>query len=249
MSKVYTFGPTFRAEDSNTRRHLAEFWMLEAEQAHLTTLAELTTLTGDNLRAVTRHVLDHCADEVAFFHQRVEPVRERLEKFAGQPFASLSYTEAITRLERKVAEGAVRFQFKPRWGDPLQTEHERYISEVLCDQTAVFVTDYPRGIKPFYMRVNGDDRTVAAFDLLVPGIGELVGGSLREERLGVLEGRMREHHINPDSMRWYLDLRRYGTVPHGGYGVGFERLMLFLSGISNIRDVTPFPRTPGSCLF
>jgi len=249
LSKVYTFGPTFRAEDSNTKRHLSEFWMLEAEQAHLNSLEELTALARDNLKATAQYVLSQCPDEVAFFNQWVEPVGAKVEKLVKQPFSTLSYTDAITQLQKKEAEGAVKFQFKPKWGDSLQTEHERYITDTLCDKTAVFVTDYPKAIKPFYMRVNSDDKTVAAFDLLVPGIGELVGGSLREERYQVLEARMAEQGVNPETLRWYLDLRKYGTVPHGGYGMGFERLILFLSGVSNIRDATPFPRTPGHCLF
>ena len=237
---IYTFGPTFRAENSNTTRHAAEFWMIEPEMA----FADLNTYL-ETAEAMTRYVirflLDNCPDELAFFNQFFDKgLIERLELVANSDFARVTYTDAIELLKKNNDN----FQYKVEWGTDLQTEHERYLTEQIFKKP-VFVTDYPKEIKAFYMRQNEDGKTVAAADMLVPGIGELIGGSQREERLDVLEARMKELGLNTADYDWYLDLRRYGSVKHAGYGLGFERLLMYVTGIPNIRDVIPFPRTCG----
>lgn len=240
MSKVYTFGPTFRAENSNTSRHLAEFWMIEPELA-FANLADMCTLSEALLQYVCKAVLDRCADDMEFFNQFIDKTCiERLQHLATSDFEVMTYTNAVKSLQ----EAKCTFQYPISWGVDLQSEHERYLAEQLCKKP-VIITDYPKDIKSFYMRLNDDGKTVAAMDVLAPGIGEIIGGSQREERLDVLEQRMKECGINTDSYQWYLDLRRYGTVPHAGFGLGFERLVSYVTGIGNVRDVIPFPRTPG----
>ncbi len=242
FGKVYTFGPTFRAENSNTPRHAAEFWMIEPEMA----FADLTDYM-DTAEAMTkyviRYVLENCPDEMAFFNQFVDKgLLERLEALVDADFGRISYTEAVEILEKNND----KFQYPVHWGTDLQTEHERFLTEEVFKKP-VFVTDYPAEIKSFYMRRNADGKTVAAADMLVPGVGELIGGSQREERLDVLEARMKEMGMPLEGYEWYLDLRRFGSVQHAGFGLGFERLIMYLTGVSNIRDVIPFPRTAGSC--
>ncbi len=241
---VYTFGPTFRAEKSNTTRHAAEFWMIEPEMA-------FCDLSGymDNAEAmikfVIKTVVEKCPDELAFFNSFVDQgLMERLEHVATSDFARVTYTEAVEILKNS----GVKFEYKAEWGVDLQTEHERYLTEQHFKKP-VFVTDYPKEIKAFYMRMNDDGKTVAAADCLVPGIGELIGGSQREERLELLESRIREMGMDPEDYWWYLDLRRYGGCRHAGYGMGFERMVMYLTGIGNIRDVLPHPRTVGSADF
>ena len=241
---VYTFGPTFRAENSNTQRHAAEFWMIEPEMA----FADLTDYM-DNAEAmikyVIRRVMERCPQEMDFFTSFVDKgLKERLEHVASSDFGRVTYTEAIKLLE----ERNDKFDYKVYWGCDLQTEHERCLTEEIFKKP-LFVTDYPKEIKAFYMRMNEDGKTVAAADCLVPGIGELIGGSQREERLDVLEARMDELGLNREDYWWYLDLRRYGSCRHAGYGLGFERLIMYLTGVSNIRDVLPHPRTFGSADF
>ena len=240
LGNVYTFGPTFRAEKSYDTRHAAEFWMIEPEMA----FADLNTYleTAEAMtRYVIRYLLDNCHDELAFFNQFFDKgLIERLELVANSEFARVSYTDAVELLKKNNDN----FQYKVEWGTDLQTEHERYLTEQIFKKP-VFVTDYPKEIKAFYMRQNEDGKTVAAADMLVPGIGELIGGSQREERLDVLEARMKELGLNTADYDWYLDLRRYGSVKHAGYGLGFERLLMYVTGIPNIRDVIPFPRTCG----
>ena len=244
MSKVYTFGPTFRAENSNTARHLAEFWMIEPEIA-FAGLDELATLAEDFLKAVFSQVLDRCGEDMAFFAERIEPTAiERLQKLIQSPFVRMDYAEAIEILK---ASGK-KFEYAPEWGLDLQTEHERYLTEQHC-QAPVIVMNYPTEIKAFYMRLNDDRKTVAAMDVLAPGIGEIIGGSQREERLDVLKSRMAPEQLESGAYDWFLDLRRYGTVPHAGFGLGFERLLNYITGMTNIRDVIPYPRTPGSAPF
>ena len=244
MDKVYTFGPTFRAENSNTARHLAEFWMIEPEIA-FADLEDLSRLAEDFLRSVFSDVLQRCADDMQFFAERIEAsVIERLERLIASPFVRMDYAEAMRILE----ESGERFEYKPEWGLDLQTEHERYLTERHC-QAPVIVMNYPAEIKAFYMRLNDDGKTVAALDVLAPGIGEIIGGSQREERLDVLRSRMTEEQLESGAYDWFLDLRRYGTVPHAGFGLGFERLLNYITGLSNIRDVIPYPRTPGSAPF
>ncbi len=244
LGKVYTFGPTFRAENSHTQRHAAEFWMIEPEFA-FADLEDDMQLAERMLRFVVKRVMETCAPEMAFFDQYVETgLLSRLNALCSAEFARVSYTEAIRILQ----DSGQDFAFPVHWGIDLQTEHERYLTEQVF-QKPVFVTDYPKEEKAFYMRLNADGKTVAAMDLLVPGVGELIGGSQREERLDVLETRMRELGMDVDAYAWYLDLRRYGTVCHAGFGLGFERLIMYLTGVSNIRDVLPFPRTPGSIGF
>ncbi|WP_165079468.1 MULTISPECIES: asparagine--tRNA ligase [unclassified Desulfovibrio] len=244
LGRVYSFGPTFRAENSNTPRHAAEFWMIEPEMA-FADLDDLMELGEGLTRHVVEHVLDRCEADVALFDKFVEPgLLERLRGILRQPFARVPYAEAVRILE----EADANFAFPVSFGIDLQTEHERYLAETHF-QRPVIVYDYPREIKAFYMRANDDGETVAAMDMLVPRIGELIGGSQREERLDVLTARMAELGQKPEDYWWYLDLRRYGSVPHAGFGMGFERLLMFLTGISNIRDVIPFPRTPGSLEF
>jgi asparaginyl-tRNA synthetase len=239
--RVYTFGPTFRAENSNTSRHLAEFWMLEPEMAFCD-LACNMELAETLIRDLVGNVLGECADDLALFDRFVSKgLLKKLETLRDKPFVRMTYTEALAELEKVNRE----FDFPVSWGMDLQAEHERFLCEQLA-QRPVIVTNYPREIKPFYMRVDEGGTTVAAMDILVPGIGELVGGSQREERLDVLEGRMQEVGLDLDEYDWYLDLRRYGSVPHAGFGLGFERLVQFVTGMANIRDVIPFPRTPGN---
>jgi asparaginyl-tRNA synthetase len=244
LSKVYTFGPTFRAENSNTSRHLAEFWMVEPEIA-FADLSDDADLAEACLRAVLSELLAERADDLAFFAERVLPdAVSRLERLVASPFERMDYGEAVRRLQ---ASGR-RFEFPVEWGVDLQTEHERHLTEEIVGGP-VIVMNYPRDIKAFYMRQNDDGRTVAAMDVLAPGIGEIIGGSQREERLDVLDARMAEMGLDRSVYGWYRDLRRYGTVPHAGFGLGFERLVQYATGIPNIRDAIPFPRTPGSADF
>lgn len=241
LGRVYTFGPTFRAEDSNTSRHLAEFWMLEPEMAFCDLECDMA-LAEELVRNLVAGILKDCSAEVDLFDRFVaKGLRRRLDTIAGRPFTRISYLEAIDTL---ISSGAV-FEFPVSWGVDLQSEHERFLCEEVAGG-AVIVYDYPKDIKPFYMRLNDDDETVAAMDILVPGIGELVGGSQREERLDILINRMRKAGLNLEEYSWYLDLRRYGTVPHSGFGLGFERLVQLVTGMQNIREAIPFPRTPGS---
>ncbi len=241
---VYTFGPTFRAENSNTQRHAAEFWMIEPEMA----FADLGDYM-DNAEAMIKYVittvLEKCPDEIAFFNSFVDKgLKERLEHVASSDFGRVSYTEAVEILKKNND----KFDFKVEWGCDLQTEHERYLTEQVYKRP-VFVTDYPKEIKAFYMRLNDDGKTVAAADCLVPGIGEIIGGSQREERHEVLEARMGELGLDPHDYWWYLDLRRFGSCRHAGYGMGFERMVMYLTGINNIRDTLPHPRTVGNAEF
>ncbi|GFM36395.1 asparagine--tRNA ligase [Desulfovibrio psychrotolerans] len=239
MGRVYTFGPTFRAENSNTPRHAAEFWMIEPEMA-FADIQDDMDLGEDMTKYVVRHVMEHCAPDLNLFASFVDKeLMGRLETLVREPFARITYTEAVDIL---LASGK-DWEFPVSWGCDLQTEHERYLAEEHFGKP-VIVRDYPKQIKAFYMRLNDDDKTVAAMDVLVPRIGELIGGSQREERLDVLEARIREIGQNVDDYWWYLDARRFGTVPHAGFGMGFERLLMLLTGITNIRDVIPFPRTP-----
>lgn len=244
LGKVYTFGPTFRAENSNTSRHLAEFWMIEPEMAFYE-LDDNMNLAEAFLKRVFGDVLSRCPEDMAFFAEHIEKTAvSRLETVCSSDFVRLSYTEAIRLLE---ASGKT-WEFPVSWGSDLQAEHERYLTEEKFGKP-VILFDYPRTIKPFYMRVNDDGRTVRAMDVLVPGVGEIIGGSQREERLDVLEHRMAEQGLDPKNYWWYSDLRRYGTVPHSGFGLGLERVVQFVTGMTNIRDVIPFPRTPGSADF
>ena len=237
---VYTFGPTFRAEESYTPRHAAEFWMIEPEMA-FADLNDYMNTAEAMTKYVIRYVLDTCPDEMAFFNQFFDKgLIERLELVANSDFGRITYTDAVELLKQHNDE----FQYKVDWGTDIQTEHERYITEQVFHKP-VFVTDYPKEIKSFYMRANEDGRTVAAADMLVPGIGELIGGSQREERLDVLEQRMAEIGMSTEGYEWYLELRKYGTAQHAGFGLGFERLVMDVTGIPNIRDVLPFPRTCG----
>ncbi len=247
MSRVYTFGPTFRAENSNTARHLAEFWMVEPEIAFADLSAD-ADLAEACLRSVCRAVLDERGDDMAFFADRIDPeCIVRVERLVESAFVRMSYTDAVAALSKAV-DGGVRFEFPVSWGMDLQSEHERYLTEQLVGRPVV-VTDYPKGIKAFYMRVNDDGRTVAAMDVLAPGIGEIIGGSQREERLDVLDRRLEEVGLDRDAYWWYRDLRRYGTVPHAGFGLGFERTMAYITGMANVRDLIPFPRTPRNADF
>jgi asparaginyl-tRNA synthetase len=244
LGKVYTFGPTFRAENSNTPRHLAEFWMIEPEMAFYD-LTDNMTLAEAFLKRIIKDALDRCPDDMKFFQERIDKeVFTRLENVLHNPFRRVPYTEAIDILTKS----GQTWEFPVAWGNDLQSEHERYLTEKHF-KCPVILHDYPRTLKPFYMRVNDDGKTVRAMDVLVPGVGEIIGGSQREERLDVLAERMKEQGLHPDGYQWYLDLRRYGTVPHAGFGLGLERTLLFLSGMANIRDVIPFPRTPGSAEF
>ncbi|CAN5707060.1 asparagine--tRNA ligase [soil metagenome] len=244
MSKVYTFGPTFRAENSNTSRHLAEFWMIEPEIA-FADLNDDAQLAEDFLRYIYRVVLEECAEDMAFFEERIlKGVVERLEGFVRDSFERIDYTEAVRRLEAS----SQSFEYPVSWGMDLQSEHERFLTETLIGRPVV-VMNYPKEIKAFYMRVNEDGRTVAAMDVLAPGIGEIIGGSQREERLPVLDARMEELGLDREAYWWYRDLRRYGTVPHAGFGLGFERAIQYATGMANIRDVIPYPRTPGNAEF
>lgn len=236
---VYTFGPTFRAENSNTARHASEFWMIEPEIA-FADLADDMDLIEDMVKSCIQYVLDNAEEEMKFFNERIDKtLMERLDKVLNMPFARMTYTEAIEHLK----EAPVKFEFPVDWGTDLQSEHERYICEQVV-QGPVFLTDYPKDIKAFYMRMNDDGKTVAACDLLVPAIGELVGGSQREERYDMLKQRMDDMNIHAESLKWYLDLRRYGGCQHAGFGLGFERFLMYITGMQNIRDVLPFARTP-----
>jgi len=276
MSDVYTFGPTFRAENSNTTRHLAEFWMIEPEIA-FADLNDDMALAEDYLKFCVQFVLDHCAEDLAFFDKFTEKgLRERLKNVVATPFARLTYTEAIELLMTHKREKKVKFNKKAekkdplRWGIDLRSEHERYLSETVFKKP-VIVTDYPASFKAFYMKLNDEDvdvellkkltpgsskgaalpdgKTVRAMDILVPNIGEIIGGAQREDRLDVLERRIRAQGSEPEDFKWYLDLRRFGSVPHAGFGLGFERLVQFCTGVANIRDVIPFPRWPGNADF
>ena len=240
LTKVYTFGPTFRAENSNTTRHLSEFWMVEPEVA-FADINDNASLAEDFLKSIIRHVLDERADDFAFFAKQIDAqCIERAEKLVATGFERMTYTEAIERLEKSKK----KFEFPVKWGMDLQAEHERYICEEVV-RGPVVLMHYPKEIKAFYMRLNDDGKTVAAMDVLTPGIGEIIGGSQREERLEILDRRIVEMGLPLESYWWYRDLRRYGTVPHAGFGLGLERIIMYLSGISNIRDAIPFPRTPG----
>ncbi|MEI8611400.1 asparagine--tRNA ligase [Enterovibrio sp. Hal110] len=241
LSKVYTFGPTFRAENSNTSRHLAEFWMVEPEVA-FADLDDVATLAEDMLKYVFKAVLAERRDDLEFFAQRIDKEAiTRLEKFVDSDFAQIDYTDAIDIL----LKSGQTFENPVEWGIDLASEHERYLAEKHFEAPVV-VKNYPKDIKAFYMRLNDDGKTVAAMDVLAPGIGEIIGGAQREERLDVLDTRMRAMNIDPEHMNWYRDLRRYGTVPHAGFGLGFERLVSYVTGMGNIRDVIPFPRAPRS---
>jgi asparaginyl-tRNA synthetase len=244
LSKVYTFGPTFRAENSNTSRHLAEFWMIEPEIA-FADLSDDATLAEALLKYVLGAVLHERADDMAFFEERIEKgVIAKLRAIVDKPFVRMDYTEAI-----RVLEGSKqKFEFPVKWGMDLQSEHERFLAERHVNGPVILM-NYPREIKAFYMRLNDDGKTVAAMDVLAPGIGEIIGGSQREERVDVLDRRITESGLDPDSYAWYRDLRRYGTVPHAGFGLGFERTVAYVTGLSNVRDVIAFPRTPGSARY
>jgi asparaginyl-tRNA synthetase len=244
LSNVYTFGPTFRAENSNTSRHLAEFWMVEPEMA-------FCDLEGDQdlaeafLKYIFKFVLENCPEDLQFFNERIDKtVLSTAENIVNSEFGRITYSEAIKLLEKADRQ----FEFPIEWGVDLQSEHERYLAEELFKKP-VIVTNYPKTIKAFYMRLDDNNKTVSAMDILAPKIGEIIGGSQREERLDVLIQRMQEQGMNPDDLWWYLDLRRYGSVPHAGFGLGFERLVQFMTGMTNIRDVIPFPRTPLSADF
>ncbi len=244
FGNVYTFGPTFRAENSNTARHAAEFWMIEPEMA-FADLGDYMDNAEAMIKYVIKTVLEKCPDEINFFNSFVDKgLKERLEHVANSDFGRVSYTEAVEILKVQNSE----FDYPVDWGTDLQTEHERYLTEQVYKRP-VFVTDYPKEIKAFYMKQNADGKTVAAADCLVPGVGELVGGSQREDRIDVLEARMHELGLNPEDYWWYLDLRRYGSCRHAGYGLGFERMVMYLTGISNIRDVELHPRTVGNAEF
>lgn len=244
LGNIYTFGPTFRAENSHTRRHLSEFWMIEPEMA-FADLADDAQLAEEYLKYLFSYVLDNCKDDLDFFNQRIEKgLLKKLETLSKATFVKISYTEAISILEKSNA----KFDFTPKWGIDLQSEHERFLTEKEFN-SPVIVVDYPKSIKPFYMRENDDNKTVAAMDILLPQVGEIIGGSQREERLDRLNKRILEQGFNPDDYWWYCDLRKFGSVPHAGFGLGFERIVQFCTGMQNIRDVIPFPRTPGNVEF
>jgi asparaginyl-tRNA synthetase len=246
LGKVYTFGPTFRAENSNTSRHLAEFWMVEPEVA-FSELPENMDLAEAFLKRIFRDALEKCPEDMEFFNDRIDESQslvERLNKIVASEFTRLPYTEAIEILQNS----GEKFEYPVQWGTDLQSEHERFLTEKHFDNP-VILFDYPRTIKPFYMYCNDDEETVRAMDVLVPGVGEIIGGSQREHRLDVLEARMKEQDLDVDEYWWYADLRRYGTVPHAGFGLGLERAVQFVTTMGNIRDVIPFPRTPGNAEF
>ena len=241
---IYTFGPTFRAENSNTSRHAAEFWMIEPEIAFANLEANME-LAEDMVKYIIRYVMENCPEEMAFFNQFIEKgLFDKLNNVLNNDFGRVTYTEAIEILEKS----GKKFDYPVKWGIDLQSEHERYLAEEYFKKP-VFVTDYPKEIKAFYMKLNEDGKTVRAMDLLAPGIGEIIGGSQREDKLEILEERMEEGNLNKDDYGFYLDLRRYGSFPHSGYGLGFERMMMYITGITNIRDVIPFPRTPKNAEF
>lgn len=244
LSDVYTFGPTFRAENSNTSRHLAEFWMIEPEMA-FADLEDDMQCAESYLKAIFAYILKECPAEMQFFDKFISPgVIERLQKVVDTPFERTSYTFAVRVLEK----AGKTFEYPPSWGCDLQTEHERFLAEEYFGKP-VIITDYPKQIKAFYMRLNEDRKTVAAMDVIVPKVGEIIGGSQREERLDILKNRMAEHNLDEETYSWYLDLRLFGSVPHAGFGAGFERLVQFATGMENIRDVIPFPRYPGRADF
>ena len=239
LSRIYTFGPTFRAENSNTSRHLAEFWMVEPEMSFFT-IKENMELAEDFIVYLLKWALEKCREDLEFFDSRIKKgLIEMLKNVVNTPFTRLTYTEAIAELEKHID----RFEFKPYWGCDLQSEHERFLTEEVY-KGPVIVTNYPKEIKSFYMKLNEDGKTVRAMDVLVPGLGEIIGGSEREENLDILQSRIKELGLREEDYWWYLDLRRYGTVPHSGFGLGFERLLLYVTGMGNIRDVIPFPRAP-----
>lgn len=241
---VYTFGPTFRAENSNTVKHACEFWMIEPEIC-FADLEDDMVLAEDMIKYIISYVLENAPEEMEFFNKFIDnTLLDRLNNVVHSDFGRITYTDAIKELEKNNNN----FQFPVHWGSDLQTEHERYLSEVVFKKP-VFVTDYPKEIKAFYMKLNDDGKTVAATDLLAPGIGEIVGGSQREENFDVLEQRIKDLNMNPQDYWWYMDLRKYGSVKHAGFGLGFERMMMYLTGMQNIRDVLPFPRTPNNCEF
>jgi asparaginyl-tRNA synthetase len=244
FGKIYTFGPTFRAENSNTARHAAEFWMIEPEIA-FADLEDNMQLAEDMMKYILKYLLDNCKQELEFLNNFYDKnLIDRLTLVANSEFGRISYTDAIEILKEHNDE----FEYKVYWGCDLQTEHERYLTEKVFKKP-VFVTDYPKEIKAFYMRLNDDDKTVAAMDCLVPGIGEIIGGSQREERLEVLEERIKEFNLCREDYEWYVELRKFGGTRHAGFGLGFERLIMYVTGIQNIRDVIPFPRTTGSARF
>jgi asparaginyl-tRNA synthetase len=244
LGKVYTFGPTFRAENSNTYRHLAEFWMVEPEMAFCD-LEENIALAEDLVKGTLTYILEHCEDDMDFFNRFVKAdLISGIHNIVNSAFEHLTYTEVVEILSKATAE----FEFPPAWGNDIQSEHERYLCEEVFNK-AVVVTDYPKEIKPFYMKVNADGKTVKAMDVLLPRIGEIIGGSQREDDYEVLLSRIKEMNLDPSDYWWYLDLRKYGTVVHSGFGFGFERLMQFVTGLTNIRDVIPFPRTPKNLEF
>ena len=260
LRKIYTFGPTFRAENSNTPRHLAEFWMIEPEVAFFDKENNMD-LAKEMLKYLICWAIEKCREDIAFLAHRLEEeeknkpqaersmnLLEKLDFVVKNPFESITYTEAIEVLKKSKTYKKGKFKFPVEWGEDLQVEHERYLVEKHYGRP-VIVTDYPKGIKAFYMKLNDDERTVQGMDVLFPQIGEIIGGSVREERLDILEKRMKECGVEPETMNWYLDTRKFGTAPHAGFGLGFERLMLFITGMSNIRDVIPFPRTPSHCKF
>ena len=241
---IYTFGPTFRAENSNTVKHAAEFWMIEPEMC-FADLNDYLDVAEDMIKYIISYVLENAPEEMEFFDKFISKgLLEKLKITSEKPFGRITYTEAIKELEKHNDE----FEYKVSWGVDIQTEHERFLSEKIFKRP-VFVTDYPKEIKAFYMKQNDDGKTVAASDLLVPGIGELIGGSQREEDINKLEQRMKELNLNKEDYWWYLDLRRFGSVPHSGFGLGFERMMMYVTGMQNIRDVIPYPRTPKNCEF
>ena len=241
---VYTFGPTFRAENSNTVKHAAEFWMIEPEIC-FADLKDDMDLAEDMLKYIVKYVLETCPEEMEFFNNFIDKtLLERLDVVINSDFGRITYTDAVKELEKHNDE----FDYKVSWGVDLQTEHERYLSEKVFKKP-VFVTDYPKEIKAFYMKLNEDGKTVAASDLLAPGIGEIIGGSQREDNLKILQDKIKELNMDENDYWWYLDLRKYGSVPHSGYGLGFERLIMYITGMQNIRDVIPFPRTPKNCEF
>jgi asparaginyl-tRNA synthetase len=244
LSKVYTFGPTFRAENSNTSRHANEFWMIEPEMAFCDLQGDMD-LAEELVKYLVRDIRENCPDEIELFAKFVDKeLLDRLEFVVDRPFQRISYTEAVELLQKS----GEKFEFPVEYGLNLQSEHERWLTEKHF-KSPITVFNYPKEIKPFYMRLNDDGKTVTAMDLLVPGIGEIVGGSQREERLDILEANLRRHNMNLADYKWYLDLRRYGTVPHAGFGLGFERMLMFVTGVANIRDVIPFARTPGNAEF
>lgn len=244
LGKIYTFGPTFRAENSNTSRHLSEFWMIEPEAAFYE-LSDNMGLAERYLKFMLRETLEHCAEDMDFFEKRIQPgLLSALQLVLDKPFVHMSYTEAVDVLTKS----GEKFEYPVSWGTDLQSEHERYLTEKHV-QGPVILYNYPKEIKSFYMRLNDDGKTVAAMDVLVPGVGEIIGGSQREERLDVLITRMEASGLRAEDYWWYLDLRRFGTVPHAGFGLGLERMVQYTTGMANIRDVIPFPRTPGNCEF